>query len=62
MKLYSASLSLFACKVEIAVHEKSLPFERVMVPFNQREGYAPQHPDVVVANPKGQVPVLIIRA
>lgn len=59
MKLYSAPLSLFARKVEIALHEKSLPFEQVMVPFNQREGYAPKHPDVLAANPKGQVPVLI---
>ena len=59
MKLYSAPLSLFARKVEIALHEKALPFERVMVPFNQREGYAPKHPDVIAANPKAQVPVLI---
>lgn len=59
MKLYSAPLSLFARKVEIALHEKALPFERVMVPFNQREGYAPKHPDVIAANPKAQVPVLV---
>ena len=59
MKLYSAPLSLFARKVEIALHEKALPFERVMVPFNQTTGYAPKHPDVVAANPKAQVPVLI---
>jgi glutathione S-transferase len=59
MKLYSAPLSLFARKVEIALHEKALPFERVMVPFNQREGYAPKHPDVIAANPKSQVPVLV---
>lgn len=61
MKLYSAPLSLFARKVEIALHEKVLPFERVMVPFNQTEGYAPKHPDVLAANPKSQVPVLIDR-
>lgn len=59
MKLYSAPLSLFGRKVEIALHEKALPFERVMVPFSQREGYSPKHPEVVAANPKAQVPVLV---
>jgi glutathione S-transferase len=59
MKLYSAPLSLFARKVEIALQEKGLPFERVMVPFSQDKGYSPKHPDVLAANPKGQVPVLI---
>ena len=59
MKLYSGPLSLFARKVEIALREKGLPFERVMVSFSQERGYAPKHPDVLAANPKGQVPVLI---
>jgi glutathione S-transferase len=59
MQLYSAPLSLFSRKVEIALHEKSLAFERVMVPFTQAEGYTPKHPVVVAANPKCQVPVLI---
>src|SRR5215212_9316117 len=59
MKLYSAPLSLFARKVEIALREKGLEFERVMVPFSQERGYAPKHPDVLAANPKGQVPVLV---
>ena len=59
MKLYSAPLSLFSRKVEIALHEKSLAFERVMVPFDQSVGYNPKHPDVLAANPKAQVPVLI---
>lgn len=59
VKLYSAPLSLFARKVEIALGEKGLRFERVMVPFTQTEGYSPKHPDVLAANPKGQVPVLI---
>jgi len=59
MKLYSGPLSLFARKVEIALYEKSLPFERVMVPFTQAAGYAPKHPDVLAVNPKGQVPVLV---
>ncbi len=59
MRLYSGPLSLFSRKVEIALHEKSIEFERVEVPFTQTEGYRPKHPDVVAANPKQQVPVLI---
>ena len=58
MKLYSGPLSLFARKVEFALHEKGLTFERVMVPYTQSGGYAPKHPAVLAANPKGQVPVL----
>lgn len=59
MKLYSGPLSLFARKVEIALAEKALAFERIMVPFTQTTGYAPKDPGVLAANPKGQVPVLI---
>ncbi len=59
MKLYSGPLSLFARKVEIALAEKSIGHERVMVPFTQTAGYAPKDPAVLAANPKGQVPVLI---
>jgi glutathione S-transferase len=59
MKLYSGPLSLFSRKVEIALHEKGLPFERVMVPFTQTVGYSPKNTDVLRINPKGQVPVLI---
>jgi glutathione S-transferase len=58
MKLYSAPLSLFARKVEIALAEKGLAFERVMAPFTQEQGYRPKLPEVLAANPKGQVPVL----
>lgn len=58
MKLYSGPLSLFARKVEFALYEKGLRFDRVMVPFTQAAGYAPKHPAVLAANPKGQVPVL----
>jgi glutathione S-transferase len=58
MKLYSGPLSLFSRKVEIALHEKGLAFEQVLVPFSQTRGYSPKHPDVLALNPKGQVPVL----
>ena len=59
MKLYSGPLSLFSRKVEIALGEKGLVFEREMVAFTQERGYQPKHPDVLAANPKGQVPVLV---
>jgi glutathione S-transferase len=59
MHLYSGPLSLFGRKVEIALREKGLPYACTMVPFSQTEGYAPKHPAVLAANPKGQVPVLI---
>lgn len=59
MKLYSGPLSLFSRKVEIALGEKGLAFERIMVPFTQERGYQPKHPDVLAVNPKGQVPVLV---
>ena len=59
MKLFTGPLSLFARKVEIALLEKGRPFERVMVPFSQTKGYDPKDPEVLAANPKGQVPVLV---
>ena len=59
MLLYSGPLSLFASKVEIALVEKNITFDRVLVPFSQTKGYVPKHPAVVTANPKGQVPVLV---
>jgi glutathione S-transferase len=59
MKLYSGPLSLFSRKVEIALREKGLAFDREMVPFSQAKGYQPKHPAVLDANPKRQVPVLI---
>ena len=59
IKFYSGPLSLFSHKVEIAMREKRLAFDRVMVPFSQGDGYHPKHPDVLKANPKGQVPVLV---
>jgi glutathione S-transferase len=52
-------LSLFSRKVEIALGEKGLAVERIVVPFTQAKGYAPKHPAVLAANPKGQVPVLV---
>jgi glutathione S-transferase len=59
MKLYCGPLSLFSRKVEIALHEKGLPYEREMVAFTQAKGYSPKHPAVLAGNPKAQVPVLV---
>lgn len=59
MKLYSGPLSLFSRKVEIALAEKGIPFEREFVAFTQERGYAPKHPAVLAHNPKRQVPVLV---
>jgi len=59
MKLYSGPLSLFTGKVRIALDEKGLDYELVSVPFSRANGYQPKHPDVLAANPKGQVPVLV---
>src|SRR5919204_1839511 len=59
MRLFSGPLSMFGAKVQIALHEKNIDFELVMVPFTMKEGYAPKHPEVLRINPKRQVPVLI---
>lgn len=59
IRLYSAALSMFGAKVQIAAFEKGIPLDIVMVPFTQTEGYSPKNPEVVRINPKKQVPVLI---
>jgi glutathione S-transferase len=59
MKLYSAPLSMFGAKNEIAIREKGIDFELVMVPFEMKTLYEPRHPEVLRINPKRQVPVLI---
>lgn len=57
--LYAGPLSMFAAKAEIALLEKGVAFEGVMVPFDKRDRYDPPHPEVLRVNPKRQVPVLI---
>jgi glutathione S-transferase len=59
MKLYTAPLSMFGAKVQIAALEKGLAFDFVMVPFDRDDRYEPKHPEVLRINPKRQVPVLI---
>jgi glutathione S-transferase len=57
--LYTGPLSMFGAKVEIAVLEKRLDVEVVMVSYESRTGYSPKHPEIVRINPKQQVPVLV---
>jgi glutathione S-transferase len=57
--LYSGPLSMFGAKAEIALLEKGVPFELIMVPFDKSDRYEPRHPEVLRVNPKRQVPVLI---
>ena len=52
-------MSIFGAKAEIALAEKGLTAEVVLVPFGLRRRYDPKHPEVLRVNPKGQVPVLI---
>ena len=59
LKIYSGRLSMFGAKVEIAVREKGVEFDLVMVPFDFERGYTPKHPEVLRINPKHQVPVLV---
>lgn len=50
---------MFGRKVEIALIEKGLEFEREYVPFTLTRLYDPIHPMVDRVNPKCQVPVLL---
>jgi glutathione S-transferase len=59
LRLYSGPLSMFGAKAEIAMREKGLEFELVMVHFDMQRLYDPKHPEVVRINPKRQVPVLV---
>jgi glutathione S-transferase len=59
MKLFTGPLSMFGAKAHIAVLEKGVSFELIVVPFDRNDAYEPKHPEVVRVNPKRQVPVLI---
>ena len=59
VRLYTGPLSMFGAKAEIALLEKGIDFERILVPFTADDRYEPKHPEVARVNPKGQVPVLI---
>jgi len=59
LRLYSGPLSMFGAKAHIAVLEKGLEPDLVMVPFDADDRYEPRHLEVVRINPKQQVPVLV---
>lgn len=59
MVLYSGPLSMFGAKVQIALIEKGIDYQLVMVPYDRDRGYEPRHPEVLRVNPKRQVPILI---
>jgi glutathione S-transferase len=60
MKLFSGLISMYGAKVEIALHEKRIPFDLELVAFDMVRRYEPKHPEVLRVNPyKKQVPVLI---
>jgi hypothetical protein len=61
MRLYSGPLSMFGAKAYIAMLEKRLDFDLVMVPFNSDDRYLPKHPEVARINPKQQVPLTTIK-
>ena len=59
VRLYTGPLSMFGAKTEMALLEKGIDFERILVPFTADDRYEPKHPEVTRVNPKGQVPVLV---
>lgn len=60
MKLYTGRLSLFARKVEVALLEKGTRLRTRGGAVQPDNGlYSPRHPDVMAANPKGQIPVFV---
>jgi len=50
---------MFGAKAQIAILEKDLGHEVIMVPFDMERLYEPKHPEVARINPKRQVPVLV---
>lgn len=59
IQFYTGPLSMFGMKVEIALRDKGLKFERIEVPYSNAAGYSPKHPEVARINPKRQVPVIV---
>jgi len=50
---------MFGAKAQIALLEKAVDCEVVLVPFDFEKLYTPKHPEVLRINPKQQVPVLV---
>jgi hypothetical protein len=50
IRFYTAPLSMFGAKAEIALLEKGLAFERIAVAFDSQDRYEPKHPEVLRVN------------
>jgi len=59
MKLWSGVLSPFSAKVRIALAEKKLGYETLVVPWSRKTLWGPKPPEFLAVSPHGQVPVLI---
>ncbi|MEK9970492.1 MAG: glutathione S-transferase family protein [Ferrovibrio sp.] len=60
IRLYSGPLSMFGAKAQIALLEKQIDAQVVMVPFEMTTLYEPKHPVFLRFNTKLQVQVLIL--
>jgi glutathione S-transferase len=58
MQLYTHALSPYSAKVRIALAEKGLDYEEIQLPVG-RAGILSKPPELLAANPRGQVPTLI---
>jgi glutathione S-transferase len=59
LTLYTGPLSMFGAKAQIALIEKGIAADVIMVEYDSQRGYEPKHPEVLRINPKRQVPVLV---
>lgn len=59
LTLYTGPLSMFGAKAQIALIEKGIVADVIMVAYDSQRGYEPKHPEVLRINPKRQVPVLV---
>jgi glutathione S-transferase len=58
MQLYTHALSPYSAKVRIALAEKGPDYEEIQLPVG-RAGIVSKPPELLAANPRGQVPTLI---
>lgn len=58
MQLYTHALSPYSAKVRIALAEKGIDYEEIRVPVGRR-GIVAKPPELLTANPRGQVPTLL---
>ncbi len=58
MQLYTHVLSQYSAKVRIALAEKRIDHEEIQVPVG-RHGIVSKPPELLTANPRGQVPTLL---